>query len=104
MFSPEVVSDSLRILENICVNSSYGPCGISGKAWLSDRWFGIKGRRSFGSSDMLVRGLLLTIDFVSGNTVAISFHERICSPTVTCKARFINLIYEAFVHSSLVRT
>ena len=77
--------------------SSYGPCGISGDARPNSRWLGVKGRRSFWSSDIYVRGRLLRIDFTSTKTVAISFHESICSPVVIRSAPLVTLMRLSYI-------
>ena len=77
--------------------SSYGPCGTSADALPSNKWLGVRGRKSLGSSDKQVKGRLLTMDLTSANIVAFSFQERICSPVLMRKARFVTLIKLSYI-------
>lgn len=82
--------------------SRNGPCGMSADARPRIRWFGVKGRRSFGSLEGYPRGRLFTRLLTSANTVDISFHDNTCCPTITRNAFFVSLI--TFEESSLMRT
>ena len=77
--------------------SSYGRCGTSAYARPDNKWLGVRGRKSLGSSDKWVKGRLLMIDFTSANIVAISFQEGICSPVLIRRARLVTLIKLSYI-------